>query len=127
MIPKDIESIAVTPLGYPKRLVTPGETYESVTQTIGSIVQAFGRTEASAADAGAIAGGASEVGRMPYGSLGFDGSGRFAARELGVASTAQPTAAHASTVATRRGPLFARGTTLRKQRRRKRCAAGIER
>lgn len=40
MTPKEIEveTHGVTPLGYPKRLVAPGQNYESVTHTIGSIV-----------------------------------------------------------------------------------------
>jgi molybdopterin-containing oxidoreductase family membrane subunit len=33
-----VESTQVTPLGYPARLLGPGQTYESVTDTIGSIV-----------------------------------------------------------------------------------------
>jgi Ni/Fe-hydrogenase subunit HybB-like protein len=38
MIPDEVESTQVTPLGYPKRLLGKGHTYESVTETIGSIV-----------------------------------------------------------------------------------------
>jgi Ni/Fe-hydrogenase subunit HybB-like protein len=38
MTPNEAESTRVTPLKYPERLLGPGETYESVTNTIGSIV-----------------------------------------------------------------------------------------
>jgi len=38
MIDTDAEARRVTPLNYPARLIGPGESYESVTETIGSIV-----------------------------------------------------------------------------------------
>ena len=38
MTPAEVEPNRPTPLGYPARLIGPGQTYESVTNTIGSIV-----------------------------------------------------------------------------------------